>query len=106
MHGTFEPPRPGRRHPPQGRASRLVMRILIREAAVGCTLHLLLGRDPVLNVMICAMAFVGLLALTSRHGLLRHRTRLDVMTECMAVLMGGLAFRSLVAIALTYMGGL
>ena len=103
MHGTFEPRRPERPHPPQRSASRLVVRILLREAVVGCPLYLLLGRNPVLDLVIYTMAFGVLLALTSRHGLLHHRTRLDVVTECFAILLGGLACRNLLALAPTLM---
>ena len=83
---------------------RLIARILLREVAVGCPLYLLLGHDPVLNIIICTMAFAVLVVLTNRHGLLRHRTRLDIVTECFAILMGGLAFRNILAIAPTLLG--
>ena len=84
---------------------RLIALILLREAAVGCALYLLLGHDPVLNVTICTMALAVLLALTNRHGLLRHGTRLDVFTECFVIFMGGLAFRNVLAIAPTLFAG-
>ncbi|MGI3900779.1 MAG: hypothetical protein ACRYGP_02575 [Janthinobacterium lividum] len=104
MHGTFKPREPERRHTAQGGVLQLIVRILLREVAVGCPLYLLLGHDPVLNVTVCTMAFAVLLALTNRYGLLRHRTRLDVFTECFVILMGGLAFRNVLTIAPTLFG--
>ena len=104
MHGTFKSGRPERPRPTGGGEFRLILRILLREVAVGCPLYLLLGRNPVLNILICTIAFAALLALTNRHGLLRHRTKLDIVTECLAVLMGGLAFRTILGLAPALLG--
>ena len=71
---------------------------------MGWPLYFLLGRNPVFNLVICTMAFAVLLILTNRNGLLRHRTNLDIVTECLAILMGALAFCNLLAIAPTLLG--
>ncbi len=97
MHGTFKGGRPNRPSPGGGDEVRIICGMLLREVAVGCSLYLLLGRDASVNIMICTMVFAVLLALTNKHGLLRHRGRLDIATEGFAILMGGLAFRRLLA---------
>ena len=104
MHGTFKPGRPERPPPTGGGEFRLVLRILLREVAVGCPLYLLLGQNPVLNILTCTIVFAVLLGLTNKHGLLRHRTKLDIVTECLAVFMGGLAFRTILALAPALLG--
>ena len=101
MHGTFNNGRPSGPSPSGGGEIRLILRLLLRELAVGCILHLLLGRNAELNIIVCAVVFTALLAITNKHGLLRHRSKLGVATECIAILMGGLAFRTLLVIGLT-----
>ena len=104
MHGTFTPRPPERRHPEHDGGFRLIARILLREAALGCLLDLLIGHNPGLNVIILTMAFAALLTLTNRHGLLRHRTRRDIVIESFAILMGGLAFRNVFIITPSLLG--
>ena len=97
MHGTFKNGRPNRPSPAGGGEIRIILGLLLREVAVGYILYLLLGPNSEVNLVICTMVIAVLLALTNKHGLLRHRTRLDIATECFAILLGGLAFRRLLA---------
>ena len=97
MHGTFKPRRPDRPSPAGSGEIRVILGLLLREVAVGCILYLLLGRNSDVNLVVCTLVMAVLLALTNKHGLLRHRNRLDIATECFAILMGGLAFRRLLA---------
>ena len=99
MHGTINGRSPGR-GPGSGDEPtlRLIFRILFREAVAGLSLYVLVGQDPRSNVVAFFLVFAILLILTSRYGLLRHRTRLDVLTECLVVFMGALAFRNVLLI--------
>ena len=104
MHGTVGPRPPERPHPARDGACRLIVRIVLRQVVVGCLLDLLVGHGPGLNAIILSMTFAALLALTNRHGLLRHRTRRDIVIECSAILVGGFGFRNIFAIAPSLLG--
>ena len=77
-----------------------MVRILFREIAVGCPLYVLLGTDPLTNLILGASVFAILLALTRRSSLLKRRTGLDVVTECVVVFFGALAFRNVLVTSL------
>ncbi|MGI4764998.1 MAG: hypothetical protein ACRYGP_08025 [Janthinobacterium lividum] len=96
MHGTFkgEPPR-RRPSPRSGAGLSLVVRILGREAAVGCVLYAVVGRCPGLNAVLCLVVLVGLSLATRRDALLARRDASGLLVECLVVFSGGLLVREL-----------
>lgn len=101
MHGTFKNGSPNGPSPSGGGELRLIVSLLLRELAIGCILHSLLGRNVEADMIVYAVVFAALLAVTNKYGLLRHGSKLNTATECFVIFMGGLAFRTLLIIGST-----
>lgn len=106
MQGTFkgEPPRTGREGG-RGATSSLVLRILLREVAVGVLLFVTLGRDGKRDAIVCAVVSAGLVLPTRSRSLLGRKDAMGMATECLVMLCGAFLFCRLLILLPGLMGG-
>lgn len=99
MHGTFKGELPRKGHEGGGGATlSLVLRILLREAAVGVLLFLTLGIDGRRDAFVCAVMSAGLVLLTHSRSLLGRKDAMGLLTECVVIFCGALAVRYLLVL--------
>ena len=79
----------------------LAVRILLREAATGCVLYEVLGKDARLNAVLCSIVGIALALTTRKYSLLDRKDGLGLAIECLVIFCGALVFRSLLILLLT-----
>lgn len=83
----------------------LVLRILLKEAAVGILLFFTLGRDGRADALFCAVVSAGLVLLTRSRSLLGRKDTMGMATECLVILCGAFLFCHLLILLSGLMGG-